>query len=203
MTIVITLPSFIPQEAERICNMLADGTADIVHIRKPEASLEEVEALVREILAIRDVSGQLVLHDHHSLAAKYHLRGIHLNSRNPLPPNGYEGSISRSCHTLYEVAEWKPLCDYVSLSPIFDSISKQGYNSAFTADDIAHARSKGIIDNKVLALGGVTFDRLPQIRQMGFGGGMILGDAWRTSYDNDNDNFRFLSLSHLGESEGG
>lgn len=185
MTIVITLPSFIPHEAERICSILAEGKADIVHIRKPEASMDDVETLIKEVLAIRDVSGQLVLHDYHLLALKYNLRGIHLNSRNPLPPYGWKGSVSRSCHTLYEVVEWKPMCDYVSLSPIFDSISKQGYRSSFTAEDIAAAKAKGIIDNKVLALGGVTYDLLPQIREMGFGGAMILGDAWRNNNNNE------------------
>ena len=42
--------------------------------------------------------------------------------------------------------------------------------------------STGGIDisvGSVMALGGVTFDKLDAVRQMGFGGGMILGDAWR------------------------
>ena len=51
--------------------------------------------------------------------------------------------------------------------------------SAFSPDAIAQARSQGIIDHKVLALGGVTFDKIDAVRSMGFGGVMILGDAWR------------------------
>ena len=68
---------------------------------------------------------------------------------------------------------------YLSLSPIFDSISKQGYHSAFTAEDIAKAYEEGIIDHRVMALGGITFDKLQLVKQMGFGGAMILGDAWK------------------------
>ena len=75
--------------------------------------------------------------------------------------------------------EWKERCDYVSLSPIFDSISKQGYMSAFTDNDIADASRKGIIDGKVYALGGVTYKRIETVKFMGFGGAMILGDAWK------------------------
>ena len=30
-----------------------------------------------------------------------------------------------------------------------------------------------------MALGGITFDRLHIIEKMGFGGAMILGDAWK------------------------
>jgi len=30
-----------------------------------------------------------------------------------------------------------------------------------------------------MALGGVTFDKINDVLKMGFGGGMILGDAWK------------------------
>lgn len=45
---------------------------------------------------------------------------------------------------------------------------------------LKEARAKGIVDNKVLALGGVTFSRIDEVLNMGFGGAMILGDAWKT-----------------------
>ncbi len=67
----------------------------------------------------------------------------------------------------------------MSLSPIFDSISKQGYRAAFTSAQLEEARRRGIIDKRVMALGGVTFDRVKEVLEMGFGGAMILGDAWR------------------------
>ena len=89
-------------------------------------------------------------------------------------------STSRSCHSLEEVTEWKERCNYVSLSPIFDSISKQGYRSAFSREELQQARRDGIIDDKVFALGGITFDRLPEVETLGFGGAMILGDAWKS-----------------------
>ena len=87
--------------------------------------------------------------------------------------------MSKSCHSLEEVKEWKEKCDYVSLSPIFDSISKQGYHAAFSSTEIEEASRQGIIDKKVLALGGVTFNKIDDVLRMGFGGGMILGDAWK------------------------
>lgn len=176
MTIVITLPHFFPGEATLIAQMLM-GQVELIHIRKPKATAEEVERLIKEIPAW--CRNRLVLHDHHELAQKYHLFGIHLNSRNPLPPTGWTGSISRSCHSLAEVEEWKAKCDYVSLSPIYDSISKQGYHAAFTKDELSEAHHRGIIDEKVMALGGVTFGKIDEVMAMGFGGGMILGDAWK------------------------
>lgn len=176
MTIVITLPHFFHGEAALIAQLLR-GQVALVHIRKPNASASELENLINEIPTW--CRKQIVLHDHHELAVKYSLHGVHLNSRNPLPPKGWTGSVSRSCHTLNEVQEWKERCNYVSLSPIFDSISKKGYRSAFTYEEINAAHKQGIIDNKVMALGGVTFGKIDEVMAMGFGGGMILGDAWK------------------------
>lgn len=176
MTIVITLPYFFDGEAEQIVQLL-HSSVDLIHIRKPESKAEELERLIMSIPS--EYYPRLVLHDHHELAMKYHLHGVHLNGRNPQPPMGWEGSVSKSCHSLEEVKEWKEKCDYVSLSPIFDSISKQGYHAAFSSTEIEEARRVGIIDKKVLALGGVTFNKIDDVLRMGFGGGMILGDAWK------------------------
>jgi len=201
MIIVITRPDFFEGEAEKIAQLLQSGRADLIHIRKPplpladsarvrQSRLEKLDRLEnldrlaqmeRLIQALpARLYSRLVLHDHHSLAIKYGLRGVHLNSRNPEPPAGWSGAVSISCHTLSELSECrrKPYA-YMSLSPIFDSISKRGYRSAFSADDIAAARSQGLIDERVMALGGITFDKINEIKEMGFGGAMILGDAWK------------------------
>ena len=173
---IITLPWFFVGEAARIVALLQRREVDYVHIRKPGARREDMEKLVESIpQAYRN---RIVLHDHFPLAEKYRLFGIHLNRRNPEVPRGWKGSVSRSCHSLEEVVRWKNRCDYVTLSPIFDSISKAGYRSAFTREENAEAARKGIIDEKVMALGGVTFDKMKEVTAMGFGGGMILGDAW-------------------------
>ena len=178
MIIVITRPDFFEGEAAKIAQLLQSGRADLVHIRKPRASQSEVEQLLFSIPT--ELYSRLVLHDHHSLAIKYGLRGVHLNSRNPEPPAGWSGAVSISCHTLSELSECrrKPYA-YMSLSPIFDSISKRGYYSSFSPEVIAAAHKAGLIDERVMALGGITFDKITEIKEMGFGGAMILGDAWR------------------------
>ena len=195
MIIVITRPDFFEGEAAKIAQLLQSGRADLIHIRKPplpladsarvrQSRLENLDRLAQMERLIQALPARLysrlVLHDHHSLAIKYGLRGVHLNSRNPEPPAGWSGAVSISCHTLSELSECrrKPYA-YMSLSPIFDSISKHGYRSAFSADDIAAARSQGLIDERVMALGGITFDRISEVTKMGFGGAMILGDAWK------------------------
>ena len=78
-----------------------------------------------------------------------------------------------------EVIEHKSHCDYLFLSPIFDSISKQGYTHHFSEEELIEAREKGIIDRQVFALGGVEADKLPLLQSYGFGGAALLGSLWK------------------------
>ena len=86
-----------------------------------------------------------------------------------------------SCHTLEEVHLNKLQSDYVFLSPIFDSISKQGYKAAFTEYILRCAHRDGIIDDKVVALGGITPANARKAMTLGFGGVAVLGDIWQSA----------------------
>lgn len=187
MLIVITLPTFFKNEAEAIVAQFEQRSIDYLHLRKPAAEEKDVEELLLQIPS--QYYPRIVLHDFHALAMKYGVGGIHLTGRHPDAPVGWTGRISTSCHSIEELArrkqegyiqngERRPFA-YLSLSPIFDSISKQGYHAAFTDKDLEEAHRQGIIDSGVLALGGVSFDRIEEVLRMGFGGAMILGDAWR------------------------
>lgn len=56
---------------------------------------------------------------------------------------------------------------------------QKGYSSAYTPDTLQKARQAGIIDAKVMALGGVTVAHFPEISSSGFGGAVLLGDIWK------------------------
>ena len=170
--LVITSPSFIPDEASFLHRLFVHGV-DIVHLRKPGATAEECARLLDDLTS--DDRRRIVIHDFFELTEPYGLKGIHLNARRSTVPDGYEGHVSRSCHSLEEVKRYKDVCDYVFLSPIFDSVSKQGYASAFTDRTLKQASSDGIIDDKVVALGGVTPDKIDYLQQLNFGGAAMLG----------------------------
>ncbi len=184
--IVITRPDFYPAEAEQIELLLRQGL-DVLHLRKPEASPQEVAALLDKVPA--DLHSHIVLHEHFELSKRYAVRGLHLNRRHPQIPVGFLGQVSRSCHSFEEVMLWKPACDYLFLSPIYDSISKQGYASAFSPQQLAEASRQGIIDRKVIALGGITPRHFPELKAWGFGGAALLGDVWNQPQE--------LFLSHF------
>ena len=171
--ITITQPAFFEGEAEAITSLF-DAGLEILHLRKPGASYEDMEQLLNRLPP--EYLKRIVTHEHFQLASFRNLKGIHLNGRNPTAPAGFTGHISRSCHSLEEVAKYKATCDYVFLSPIYDSISKEGYPSAYTTDSLQKARQAGIIDAKVMALGGVTAAHFPEISSLGFGGAGIQAD---------------------------
>ena len=191
MYIVITLPHFFDGEAEAIIQKFQCGLQRL-HLRKPESTVKECRALLQQIPAC--YHNRIVVHDHFELAEEFGLLGVHLNRRHPEPPIGWKGSVSCSCHCLEELRARKmetwhvttehgvleKTFDYLSLSPIFDSISKSGYQAAFTPEQLCQAHADGIIDERVVALGGICRDNVDEVLCYGFGGVMVLGDAWKS-----------------------
>lgn len=155
-------------EAEYISALLESGLVDCFHIRKPGWSAEEYARLLRAIPS--RLYPFLSLHDHFSLAQRMGLGGIHLNSRNPAAPDGFKGRQSRSCHSLEEVTASAAM-DYVTLSPVYDSISKVGYKGVFNpASPLSLPAAPPVI-----ALGGVTPSNIPELKAAGFAGAAFLG----------------------------
>ena len=173
--ILMTTPYFFVEE-HRILTALFDEGLEILHLRKPNTEPVYSERLLT--LIPEEYRRRIVVHDHFYLKNEYRLRGIHLNSRNPQLPEGYKGHISCSCHTIEEVEQHKKICDYVILSPIFDSISKDGYISPFPPELLREYARRKLIDKKVMALGGVDADNIAYLKDFGFGGAVILGAIW-------------------------
>lgn len=173
--IVITPPELLPREPQLLVTAL-DAGADYLHIRKPTATTEQLAALLQALP--QQYMSRIVLHDAHVLAKEFAIGGLHLNSRYPEAPHWWQGSVSRSCHTFDEVTFYKQYCKYVLLSPIYNSISKPGYKSAFTPETLTTARDRGAIDNHVIAMGGITPRNITATLSYGFGGVAILGCVW-------------------------
>ena len=188
--IIITSPEFLSGEAIFIDKLFSQGL-DLLHLRKPEASLEAYKRLLLQIP--KHWYSRIVLHEHFALAEKFGLHGIHLNRRCSQVPDSFRGSISCSCHTLEEVKKQKASKDYVFLSPIFDSISKVGYHAAFSSTLLKQAAVENVIDEKVIALGGITAKNIPLVKEWHFGGVALLGDIWKRMSDPQVDEY----LNHI------
>lgn len=166
------------RERERIINFLNSGYVDLFHIRKPSFT----ENQMREYLSFFPINTRqrLALHDWHSLAKELEIGGVHFNNRNGFSSDLIKGKrVSFSCHSIEQVNLWKDKADYLFLSPIFNSISKQGYKSNFALKDLQQLFKENILDNKVVALGGVTEENINKLEEIGFSSCAILGSLWQ------------------------
>ncbi|TCO07475.1 thiamine phosphate synthase [Natronoflexus pectinivorans] len=177
MLIVITHPSILRNEAAAITALLNSG-ACYIHIRKPGASDEEVFRLMQSIP--EKYYSKLTMHYHFNVALKLGLGGLH-NSSHFKAPQVAGVRQSAGCHSLEEVfVNDRKSLDYMFLSPVFNSISKVGYCSAFSREElIAFFQERGGQQAPVIALGGISMDNVAEIKSMGFSGAALLGSVWR------------------------
>lgn len=173
--LVFTQPDFFSDESKQIIDLFTNGLQHL-HLRKPHATYQEVEDLLKTIPS--EFHSRITIHDHFRLTEQYAIGGVHLNSRNKT----YDGSriirLSKSCHTFDELNHIDEF-EYVTLSPIFDSISKQGYGSAFSKEELIKQHECGRITSKVIALGGIDCKNCTNLPTIGFGGVAMLGAIWK------------------------
>lgn len=176
MKLIIITNEEIFEEEGLVLNKLFDEGLETLHLRKPLAGQVEVSSLLEQVS--EKYYERIVLHDHFDLLKSCSLKGVHLNRRNSIRPSFKVASVSRSCHTIECLNESMGTYDYMFLSPIFNSISKSGYKSAFTKEQLLEAKSKNIINDKVIALGGVTLETVSLVAEYGFEGVAVLGAIW-------------------------
>lgn len=172
--LVITTPDFFNEEAGILTKLFDEGL-ETLHIRKPQADKDSLEKLITGIP--QKYHSDIVLHDCFQLATMYNLKGIHLNRRNKKIPKGFTGGISRSCHSIEEIKDITAY-NHVFLSPVFPSISKAGYDTCLSSKALQEAAGAGFINNKIIALGGISPVTIPLLKEIPFGGVAVLGSVW-------------------------
>ncbi len=183
--IVLTPPDDIPNEINRIHSLFNDDNLQILHLHKPNYNLNDLKNYIKKINA--QYHSRIVLHAYPQFLSEQHplnelsfkLKGIHLpervrQERMPLPSNFKV--ISTSFHELDVLINNAENYEYVFLSPIFNSISKKGYNAAFDMDELKAGLAKS--NHAVIALGGMDKDKQEVISELGFAGMGVLGSVW-------------------------
>ena len=132
---------------------------------------------------VRAQGGALTIGGDPTLAAELGARGVHLpggataadiaRAREILP----KGLLGVSAHSVAEVeAMARSGADYVTLSPIFATASKPGYGPALGVGSLARATMYGL---PLVALGGITADRIETCRRAGAAGIAVMGPLMR------------------------
>lgn len=176
--IVITHPGTLKDEA-LICNSLFANGLEILHLRKPGAGRAEYQKFIEQVEP--RYRNRITLHDHYELVQEYQLRGIHIKSKEAAGYINYTNTqnISISCHSFKEIENLPFRPAYCFLSPVFDSISKQGYGKQFEDTELQlFLKDSGGENPPVIALGGITTDNLYLCNQYGFQGAAVLGYIW-------------------------
>ena len=70
------------------------------------------------------------------------------------------------------------------------------YHASYTPEEMKKAHKAGIIDKKVIALGGIDTFNLDEVKEYGFGGAAILGALWNKFDLRSNRNYSEL-ITHF------
>lgn len=181
MIIVISNPTTIEDEPA-IIKQLFDKGLEIFHIRKKEFSENEMRAFIKQIP--EKYFSKIVLHSHYHLAKEYNLKGIHVPV--DFQCEASNQSLSASFHALEEVEKFENKFDYGFLSPVFDSISKEGYKSKFDFSELkTFLMNRKVLNNRsgnaiLIALGGIDEDKIEKAKKIGFSGIALLGAIWQS-----------------------
>ena len=180
--IIISSPVNLQKEHEAI-NALFESGLEYFHLRKPDTDKASFENFLRDIKPA--FYRRISIHSHYYLIGKYNLGGIHIPEKMRMDEEVKEISktarkknlkISASIHQLEDLENTKGF-DYVFLSPVFDSLSKENYKSAFD-----HAELKKFLNvrkSEVIALGGIEENNILKTAEFGFDGFALHGTIWK------------------------
>lgn len=180
MLIVLTSERSLKNEAEQI-NELFDAGLEILHVRKPTFSIQGYRALL-DLIRVQ-YHNRIMIHQFPQLTNEYALRGIHLKEKArwdledalDVTIQIYKNKgfiVSSSFHSIEEIKASNADFEYVFLSPVFSSISKEGYEGK--GFDVTQ------LSKKIIALGGIQIKTIKTAFDLGYQGVGILGAIWQS-----------------------
>lgn len=161
------------KEEHLIINELFKNGLEIFHLRKPLWTAEQMTTLLDMIDA--NFHNRIVLHSHYQL--REGLKGIHFTKKSKHLIEKYKNTNihkSISCHSFKETQEYAKEMDYCFISPVFDSISKKGYNANIDSEELRNNANR----QKLVALGGINDQNISNLRDIKLYGAAILGHIW-------------------------
>ena len=171
--IVITKPTFFEGEAKQIIALL-QSKVDFLHIRKPNAKAQQVASLLEKIP--EHFYPKLKIHYYQELLTQFPLIDFHHSSKTDFIKDLTKNQ-SKSTHSLASLIN-RTQYHYQFISPVFESISKQGYTPNFSIDDLNNYLTENGISNAV-ALGGIDVTNVHRIKTLPLYGIALLGAIWR------------------------
>jgi thiamine-phosphate pyrophosphorylase len=182
--VVISPEGYEPREHAVLASLFAAGL-ERYHVRKPAWAAHELRNFVHVVPA--QWRSRLVLHQHHELAVELGCGGVHFKDserRDQVPHRLLQQFTSRSCHDLAGMDAAFGNYNSVFFSPVFPSISKQGYGPTSDLEAVAERlarRTDTERTTEVIALGGITPENCAYCAELGFDGVAVLGALWQAA----------------------
>ncbi len=172
-----TLPAVLDAALARAA---ARGVKVGVQLREKDLDGGPLLALAREARAVTRAHGaRLLVNDRLDVALAAEADGVHLPS-DGLPPDAARtllaamGLIGVSTHSPTEVVAARARgADFVLLGPIYDTPSKRPYGPPLGIETLAEAAAGASVP--VLAIGGITPERVAEVRRAGAHGVACIG----------------------------
>ena len=179
MILVITPETMVQNEPEVINQMFREGL-DLLHIRKPKISREEMKNFLYRI--DKEFYPQLVLHGYGDLGKDHHISRFHFKEadRNAGIYKSYVGKniLSTSVHDMETYNALEKEWEYSFFSPVFPSISKKGYGKdSFLIEEPKYRNNQEV---KLIALGGINENNICEVFENGADGAALLGAVWNS-----------------------
>ncbi len=157
------------------------GGATLVQLRDPDATRAELVALGRALLdALEGTGVPLIVNDHADVAAEIGAAGVHIGQGDMAPdaareiigPDKLLGLSTHDPAQIQAAAGWGDALDYLGVGPIWPTGSK-----ADAADAIGTAALASGVDLSpypCVAIGGITADRVAEVRHAGAAGVAVI-----------------------------
>ncbi|WFB65764.1 thiamine phosphate synthase [Chryseobacterium sp. WX] len=179
MILVITPELIVPNETDFINQMFQEGL-DLLHIRKPWISRNEMIEFITQIDEF--FYTQLVLHTYYDLGKEFTISRFHFREidrqEEMYKSFAKENTISTSVHDIKTYNTLEKEWEYAFISPFFPSISKKGYGLNSTIkEQIKHRNNP---DVKLIALGGIHQDNIHEVFDSDADGAALLGAIWES-----------------------
>lgn len=186
--ILFTPPLIIPNEHHRIHHFFKNGLKTL-HVRKPDFSKEEFIEYIEQI--DKKFHPNLMIHQYPELVKQFDLKGISFTEKTKGRYDEFKNLAkvkSWSVHGIGELKEVPEGVDYVFLSPVFPSISKQGYERRWKLEEFAdYLKNRKEKRFDLIALGGISSENFKTALDLGFDDVAMLGSVWENAEFEIND----------------
>lgn len=169
--------------------MALEGGCKWIQLRMKDAPLEEVEAVALQLKPLcKEREAILVLDDHVELAKKLEVNGVHLGKKDMPVQQAREvlgeGFIIGGTANTFEdvVLHYRAGADYLGIGPFRFTTTKKNLSPVLGLEGYASILSQmkeASIDLPVVAIGGITYEDIPDILRTGVNGIALSGTILR------------------------